>query len=72
MTGRLESLVKVGSDIGTFSSEEEVEATAVALPVSVANPMVLSRESLEGIGGPSEDSLLESDISLQSGETAYS
>ena len=71
MIGRLESLVKVGSDKGKFSDEEE-EATAVALPVSVANPMVVSRESEEGMEGPSEDSMLESDISLQSGVTTYS
>ena len=71
MIGRLESLVKVESDRGRFSEEEE-DATAVALPVSVASPIVVSRESEEGIGGLSEDKMLESDILVQSGVTAYS
>ena len=71
MIGQLESLVKVGSDKGRFSEEEE-DATAVALPVSVASPIVVSRESEEGIGGLSEDKMLESDILVQSGVTAYS
>ena len=67
----VESLVKVGSDKGRFSEEEE-DATAVALPVSVASPIVVSRESKEGIGGLSKDKMLESDILVQSGVTAYS
>ena len=61
----------MGYDKGKFSEEEE-EATAVALPVSVASPIVVSRESEEGMGGLSEDKMLESDILVQSGVTAYS
>ena len=67
---RLESLVKVGSDSGRFSEEEE-DATAVVLPVSVASPIVVSRESEKGIGGLSKDKMLESDISTHSGVIAY-
>ena len=69
--GRLESLFKVVSDKGKFSEEEE-EATVVALPVSVANPMVISRESEEGMGELSKDKMLELDNLVESGVTAYS
>ena len=61
----------MGFNKGRFSEEEE-DATAVALPVSVASPIVVSRESEEGIGGISEDKMLESDIAVQSGVTAFS
>ena len=61
----------MGSDRGTFSEEEE-DATAVVLPASVASPIIVSRESEEGIGGLSEDKMLESNIIAQSGVTAYS
>ena len=44
---------------------------AVVLPVSVASPIIVSRESEEGIGGLSEDKILESDIIAQSEVSAY-
>ena len=69
--GRLESLVKVGSDRGRFSEEEE-DAIAVVFLVSVASPIIVSRECKEGIGGLSEDKMLQSNNIAQSGVTAYS